>query len=66
MNVDDFRKEVASKERFEFGKNWKNFLDKLSDERIRQAENSLKEMLEIETLGEMKFLDVGSGSGLFP
>ena len=65
MSIESFRIEVAKKERFEFGKNWKNFLATLSDEKIRRAETSLKEMLEVETLTGKKFLDIGSGSGLF-
>src|SRR3954454_15207008 len=57
--------EVASGERFEFGKNWTAFLAVLDDERIAKAEESLKEMLEVETLEGKTFLDIGSGSGLF-
>ncbi|HMG33726.1 MAG TPA: class I SAM-dependent methyltransferase [Blastocatellia bacterium] len=57
--------EVASGERFEFGKNWKRFLEVLNDERIARAEQSLKSMLEIDSLAGMSFLDIGSGSGLF-
>jgi 2-polyprenyl-6-hydroxyphenyl methylase/3-demethylubiquinone-9 3-methyltransferase len=37
----------------------------LSDERIAEAERSLKEMLEVSDLRRRSFLDVGSGSGLF-
>ncbi|MEQ1642482.1 MAG: class I SAM-dependent methyltransferase [Pyrinomonadaceae bacterium] len=58
-------REVASGERFEFGKNWSAFLAVLDDERIEQAEKSLKEMLEVDTLEGETFLDIGSGSGLF-
>ena len=58
-------KEVEQGERFEFGKNWSNFLALLDDERIRKAEESLKEMLEVEDLKGKTFLDIGSGSGLF-
>ena len=54
-----------SKERFEFGNNWKKFLDNLTDERIKEAEKSLKNWLGIENLHEKSFLDIGSGSGLF-
>jgi len=57
--------EVASGERFEFGKNWAAFLSVLDDERIATAEQSLKTMLEVETLEGKTFLDIGSGSGLF-
>ncbi len=51
--------------RFAFGKNWAAFLSVLSEERIREAEKSLKTMLDISTLEGNSFLDVGSGSGLF-
>jgi 2-polyprenyl-3-methyl-5-hydroxy-6-metoxy-1,4-benzoquinol methylase len=57
--------EVARGERFEFGKNWARFLEVLDDERIRQAERSLAEMLDRTDLTGARFLDIGSGSGLF-
>jgi 2-polyprenyl-6-hydroxyphenyl methylase/3-demethylubiquinone-9 3-methyltransferase len=57
--------EVKRGERFEFGKNWSSFLAVLDDRRIAKAEESLREMLEVETLVGKRFLDIGSGSGLF-
>jgi SAM-dependent methyltransferase len=57
--------EVAQGGRFEFGKNWALFLTSLSDEKIAQAELSLKNMLGVSTLSGSSFLDIGSGSGLF-
>lgn len=57
--------EVASGERFEFGKNWAAFLAVLDDERIAKAEGSLRDMLEVDSLDGKTFLDIGSGSGLF-
>ncbi|HEX8118574.1 MAG TPA: class I SAM-dependent methyltransferase [Pyrinomonadaceae bacterium] len=57
--------EVARGERFEFGENWSRFLAALDDERIREAVESLKRMLEVESLEGRSFLDIGSGSGLF-
>jgi len=57
--------EVSRGERFEFGKNWSRFLALLDDERIANAENSLKAMLGLEDLRGKSFLDIGSGSGLF-
>jgi 2-polyprenyl-3-methyl-5-hydroxy-6-metoxy-1,4-benzoquinol methylase len=57
--------EVERGERFQFGKNWNRFLSTLNDERIAQAEASLRAMLEVEDLKGKTFLDVGSGSGLF-
>ncbi len=63
--AEQHRREVASGERFEFGKNWSAFLSVLTDERIDLAVDSLKTMLEVETLEGKSFLDIGSGSGLF-
>jgi len=57
--------EVAAGQRFEFGKNWESFLSVLNDERIKEAEKSLTEMLEHKSLIDKQFLDIGSGSGLF-
>ncbi|HKD78925.1 MAG TPA: class I SAM-dependent methyltransferase [Candidatus Angelobacter sp.] len=51
--------------RFAFGSNWQRFLSLLDEERIVEAERSLKAMLEIEDLAGKSFLDVGCGSGLF-
>jgi len=57
--------EIAAGQRFEFGKNWRKFLAELNDDRIRWAERSLAEMLQVKDLNGRTFLDVGSGSGLF-
>lgn len=57
--------EVARGERFEFGRNWSLFLERLDDNRIQLAEQSLKAMLGVEDLQGKRFLDAGSGSGLF-
>lgn len=54
-----------SKERFEFGENWKEFLKNLNEERIKEAEKSLQEWLNVDDLHGKSFLDIGSGSGLF-
>src|SRR5437879_12723402 len=51
--------------RFSFGKNWQQFLRVLDKERIREAEKSLADMLQVKDLAGKSFLDVGSGSGLF-
>jgi len=56
---------MTQQKRFEFGKNWLRFLSVLNEERIVEAEKSLKQMLEIDDLKEKSFLDIGSGSGLF-
>ena len=57
--------EIASGERFSFGANWARFLRLLDEQRIQQAIDSLKTMLDVENLHGKSFLDVGSGSGLF-
>ena len=57
--------EVAQGQRFEFGQNWSRFLNVLNEERILEAENSIKSLLEVTTLQGKRFLDIGSGSGLF-
>ena len=51
--------------RFRFGENWQQFLRVLDEDRIREAEKSLCEMLKVPDLRGKSFLDVGSGSGLF-
>jgi len=64
MSINKFRDEVNAGQRFEFGKNWKNFLLKLNDERISISKSSLSGMLGDISLSNRSFLDVGSGSGL--
>lgn len=61
----DHESEVATGRRFAFGENWASFLAKLDESRIDEAERSLSEMLETNSLEGKTFLDVGSGSGLF-
>ncbi|MEO3432601.1 class I SAM-dependent methyltransferase [Inquilinus sp. CAU 1745] len=57
--------DVRAGQRFAFGENWSRFLTVLNDERVRQAEQSLCGMLQVEDLKGKTFLDIGSGSGLF-
>jgi len=59
------KQEIEAGERFGFGANWARFLSALDDERIAAAEASLKEMLGVTRLDGRRFLDIGSGSGLF-
>lgn len=59
-----YDQEVKPKARFQFGKNWQSFLSVINNERIAEAEKSLKQMLEVEDLQGKSFLDIGSGSGL--
>ena len=57
--------EIKAGNRFAFGKNWSRFLVLLDDNRIREAEQSLCNMLKVSNLRGKRFLDIGSGSGLF-
>ena len=57
--------EVKGGKRFEFGANWAMFLQKLDDARIDEAVRSLSQMLGVDSLAGKRFLDIGSGSGLF-
>lgn len=57
--------ETSRGQRFEFGENWQRFLGTIDEQRIRQAEQSLQTMLQTDTLQGKRFLDIGSGSGLF-
>lgn len=63
--MNEHQKEVADGQRFEFGANWAKFLSVLNDERIAVAEQSLREKLGAHDLKGKRFLDIGSGSGLF-
>jgi len=65
LHVTQEYEEISQGTRFEFGKNWTKFLQRLDEERIATAEASLRSMLEVPDLAGMRFLDVGSGSGLF-
>ena len=57
--------EIAVGARFTFGKNWQQFLRRLTEDRIDDAERSLCRMLQVSDLSGKRFLDAGSGSGLF-
>jgi 2-polyprenyl-3-methyl-5-hydroxy-6-metoxy-1,4-benzoquinol methylase len=63
--MNTFEEEVKKGQRFTFGENWRAFLTHLDDERIREAENSILTLLELDNIKGRKLLDVGSGSGLF-
>ena len=54
----------TSENRFDFGNNWLEFISNISEENIREAEESLKKFLDLSTLTNLSFLDIGSGSGL--
>ena len=49
---------------FAFGRNWQRFVRLLDDNRIAATERYLRGMLQAERLDGLRFLDIGSGSGL--
>ncbi|MGC6422214.1 MAG: class I SAM-dependent methyltransferase [Flavobacteriaceae bacterium] len=57
-------RDEAQKKRFDFGKNWKNFLDGINNQHIENSKEKLLQGLEMQHLKGKSFLDVGSGSGL--
>ena len=57
--------ETSAGQRFGFGANWRGFLARLDEGRIRQAEASVKTLLGRDDLTGLRLLDLGSGSGLF-
>jgi 2-polyprenyl-6-hydroxyphenyl methylase/3-demethylubiquinone-9 3-methyltransferase len=57
--------ELSRGERFPFGKNWSRYLEGLTSAKIAQATESLRAMLSVADLKGKRFVDVGSGSGLF-
>lgn len=63
--VTTHKEEIENGKRFEFGANWQKFLELLDEDKIIQAENSLKHMLNVTSLSGKTFIDIGSGSGLF-
>ena len=63
--MSQYVQEVEEGKRFEFGRNWSQLTKDITEERIVQAEDSLKKMLEVKNFSGKGFLDVGSGSGLF-
>lgn len=65
MSIKTYKEEVRTGKRFEFGKNWANYLESLSDDKINIAKKSVKDILKVDDLTDKKVLDIGCGSGLF-
>ncbi len=57
--------EIATGQRFEFGRNWRRFLESIDERRIVAAQASLQSMLRRERFDGLSLLDAGCGSGLF-
>ena len=56
---------TALDEHFEFGVNWRRFLEVVDERRIDAATESLRRLLGRDDLDGVRFLDAGCGSGLF-
>ena len=56
--------EIESGQRFAFGANWLRFLETVDGERIAMAQQDITQMLQVDDLSGLRFLDVGCGSGL--
>ena len=56
---------MSNQDRFEFGENWARFLSTLDDKRVEVAKQSLQALIQIDDFSQLRFLDAGSGSGLF-
>lgn len=56
---------TAADERFEFGRNWADFVSKYyTEDRLRIAQGHLLEFLKLKDLSGQSFLDIGCGSGV--
>jgi 2-polyprenyl-3-methyl-5-hydroxy-6-metoxy-1,4-benzoquinol methylase len=51
--------------RFAFGDNWWRFVDRIDEQRLAEAERSLKSLLDRDDLHGLTFLDIGGGNGIF-
>jgi 2-polyprenyl-3-methyl-5-hydroxy-6-metoxy-1,4-benzoquinol methylase len=60
----DLLRDEALKKRFDFGKNWKNFIDGINNQHIENSQKKLLQGLGMSDLKNKSFLDIGSGSGL--
>lgn len=50
--------------RFEFGKNWQNFIGSIDEAQFQAAQTALINLLDTESLDNQSFLDAGCGSGI--
>jgi SAM-dependent methyltransferase len=56
---------TGEERRFGFGDNWLDFARDLSAGQIAEAERSIRNLLQRDSLAGLRFVDIGSGSGLF-
>lgn len=55
---------IDTDERYGFGANWLVFLRSMNEDRIREAEKSIRNLTGADRLDGKTFLDIGSGSGI--
>jgi len=69
MNAERGREAIKNADgdtpRFRFGKNWLHYAERIDEGRVATAKQSLRDSLGVISLDGYRFLDVGSGSGLF-
>lgn len=58
------QEEFKSGSRFQFGKNWKNFLGTVTESEINKAAEDINLWLETDDLSGKQVIDIGSGSGI--
>ena len=63
--VAEAEQKAGINDHFEFGRNWSRFLARMNEDRIQQAQTSVATLLHSSDLQSQRFLDAGSGSGLF-
>jgi len=57
--------QASREDRYEFGNNWRNFIEtQLNQQRLESSRLNLLTLLNLGTLEEKTFLDIGCGSGL--
>ena len=56
--MSDIKIEISKKKRFEFGRNWLNFVNRIDDKIISQAKVSLLSSLPLENLKETHDLQI--------
>jgi 2-polyprenyl-3-methyl-5-hydroxy-6-metoxy-1,4-benzoquinol methylase len=60
----NYQEEVKKGVRFEFGKNWKSFIDTVEEKELMRAAEDIKNWLGRDSFSGKRILDIGSGSGI--
>ncbi len=62
--MDEWKTDIETGRRFEFGKNWSSFVENVDEAHVESAQHALVEALGRSSLEGARFLDAGCGSGL--